>query len=291
MPVIGQRSDHGSHRRVARHGPKWACPSSPWSLVETGERVEAVVQDGSAAIPGSGNRAPYEVGDEVVLTRFTGPAADDSFAVIAEPWRLPLLGLVAAAFAAVVIVVGGLRGARSLVALALTLAVVVKLVVPLLLRGVDPILLAVGGGAARIGRHPPADGGARPRDALRPPRHLRRARPDCPARRGLHGRRRIHRAAGQRGDRLPHSAHRRPHRPAGNPAGGYRVRRARRARRRDRHPGCDRRAAAPGAAGSRAGRRHRPCHARRAERTSRRPSTRSCWPISAPACRCSCSSR
>jgi uncharacterized membrane protein len=44
-------------------------------------------------------------------------------------------------------VVGGLRGARALIALALTLAVVLKLVVPLLLRGFDPILLAVGGAA------------------------------------------------------------------------------------------------------------------------------------------------
>ena len=47
-------------------------------------------------------------------------------------------------FAVAVVVVGGLRGMRSLVALALTLTVVVKVVVPLLLRGVDPILLAVG---------------------------------------------------------------------------------------------------------------------------------------------------
>jgi len=59
-----------------------------------------------------------------------------------------MLALVAALFALAVLVVGGLRGARSLVALAFTLAVVVKLVVPLLLRGVDPILLAVGAGTA-----------------------------------------------------------------------------------------------------------------------------------------------
>jgi len=145
VPVIGQRSEHA--RIVESLGTDAAgLPLFAVEVVETGERLEAIVQDGSAAIPGSGNRAPYEVGDEVVLTRFTGPAAG-TFAVIAEPWRLPLLGLVAAAFAAAVIVIGGLRGARSIVALALTLAVVVKLVVPLLLRGFDPILLAVGGGA------------------------------------------------------------------------------------------------------------------------------------------------
>jgi uncharacterized membrane protein len=145
VPVIGQRSDHA--RIVESLGTDaTGLPLFVVELVEGGERVEAIVQDGSAVIPGSGNREPYEVGDEVVLTRFTGPAAGTS-AVISEPWRLPLLGLVAAAFAAAVIVIGGLRGARSLVALALTLAVVVKLVVPLLLRGFDPILLAVGGGA------------------------------------------------------------------------------------------------------------------------------------------------
>jgi uncharacterized membrane protein len=146
VPVVGQRSDHA--RIVESLGTDaTGLPLFAVEIVETGERLEAIVQDGSAAIPGSGNRQPYEVGDEVVLTRFTGPASEASFAVISEPWRLPVLGLVVAAFAAAVIVVGGLRGARSLVALALTLAVVVKLVVPLLLRGVDPILLAVGGGA------------------------------------------------------------------------------------------------------------------------------------------------
>jgi len=145
VPVIGQRSDHARITEALGTNPS-GLPLFAVELVETGERLEAIVQDGSAAIPGSGNREPYEVGDEVVLTRFTGPAAG-TFAVIAEPWRLPLLGLMAGAFAAAVVVIGGLRGARSLVALALTLAVVVKLVVPLLLRGVDPILLAVGGGA------------------------------------------------------------------------------------------------------------------------------------------------
>lgn len=113
---------------------------------DAGARLEAVVQSGTAAVPGSGSRSPYEVGDDVVVTRFTGPAG--GFAVLSEPWRVPLLGWIGLAFAVVVVVVGGLRGLRSLVALALTLAVVVKVVVPLLLRGVDPVLLAVGVGAA-----------------------------------------------------------------------------------------------------------------------------------------------
>jgi uncharacterized membrane protein len=114
-----------------------------------GDVAEAIVQDASGALPGSSTRARYAIGDEVIVTRFTGPAG--GFAVISEPWRIPLLGIVAGAFALVVLVIGGLRGARSLVALALTVAVVVKVVVPLLLRGYDPILLAVGiGGAVTV---------------------------------------------------------------------------------------------------------------------------------------------
>jgi len=149
IPVVGQRTDHG--RIVESLGvdqtglPLFAVEVSDGPA--PGERIEAVVQDGSTVVPGSSTREPYEVGDEVVVTSFSGPAAG-AFAVISEPWRLPLLGIVALVFSVAVIVVGGLRGMRSLVALALTMTVVVKVVVPLLLRGIDPILLAVGVGAA-----------------------------------------------------------------------------------------------------------------------------------------------
>lgn len=148
IPVVGQESLHGRVTQSLETDAS-GLPLFEVEILdgrEAGTRIEAAVQDGSAAVPGSSNRDPYVVGDEVVVTRFTGPAG--GFALITEPWRVPLLGIVAGIFAAFVVVIGGLRGMRSLVALALTLAVVVKLIVPLLLRGVDPILLAVGGGAA-----------------------------------------------------------------------------------------------------------------------------------------------
>jgi uncharacterized membrane protein len=145
VPVVGQES---LHARIAEELPPDASGLPRFAVVvvsgpAAGQRIEAAVQDASASIPGSVTREPYAVGDEVVVARYGGPAGGAAF--ITEPWRMPLLGIVAAVFAAVVLVVGGLRGARSLVALALTLAIVIKLVVPLLLRGVDPILLAVGG--------------------------------------------------------------------------------------------------------------------------------------------------
>ncbi len=145
IPVIGQRTDQAQIIE-ARGSDANGLPLFLVEIGETGERIEAIVQDGSAAVPGSSNRLPYQVGDEVAVTRFAGPAGGD-FAVIAEPWRLATLGVLALLFAIAVVIVGGLRGLRSLIALALTLAVVVKLVVPLLLRGVDPIALAVAGGA------------------------------------------------------------------------------------------------------------------------------------------------
>ncbi|MGZ8476015.1 MAG: hypothetical protein ACXWWQ_07350, partial [Candidatus Limnocylindria bacterium] len=130
VPVVGQQNEHG--RLVEELAPdQTGLPRFSVEMIDgpdAGGRVEAVVQDAAgAAIPGSGTRAPYAIGDEVVVTRFTGPAG--GFAVTSEPWRIPLLGIVAAIFAVLVVVVGGLRGARSLVALALTLAVVVKVVV------------------------------------------------------------------------------------------------------------------------------------------------------------------
>jgi uncharacterized membrane protein len=147
IPVVGETSLHG--RLIEGLEPDVSgAPRFRVEVVsgpEAGTVIDAIVQDGSDALPGSADRDPYRIGDEVVVTRFDGPAG--GFAVIAEPWRLPILGILALAFAAVVLVVGGVRGVRSLVALAFTLAVVGKLVIPLLLRGVDPILLAVAGGA------------------------------------------------------------------------------------------------------------------------------------------------
>jgi hypothetical protein len=106
IPVIGQESLHG--RIVESLGTDAA--GLPLFLVEVldgptaGERIEAAVQGAGAALPGSDDRAAYEVGDEVVVARYTGPAGGASF--IAEPWRVPTLWILAGVFAAVVLLVG-----------------------------------------------------------------------------------------------------------------------------------------------------------------------------------------
>ena len=174
-----------------------------------------------------GNRDPYAVGDDVVVTSFTGPAGG-AFTVITEPWRLPLIGIAVAMFAVAVVVVGGLRGMRSLVALALTLTVVVKVVVPLLLRGVDPILLAVGVAAGvTLVTLLLTEGWSRVTlaavlgtfAALALTAVLANAFTTAAEFTALQG---------NRGDRLPDPARRRPHRPQWDPPGGHDRRRARR---------------------------------------------------------------
>jgi len=83
----------------------------------------------------------YAVGDEVVVSLSREP--ESTFIAVSDRWRIPVIGAVLGLFALAVTVVGGWRGVRSLLALALTLGVVVKLVVPLLLAGWDPVFLAV----------------------------------------------------------------------------------------------------------------------------------------------------
>lgn len=108
---------------------------------QAGEEVVAVIQQPGMALPGA-EPPRYAAGDEVVVSVFGGAAG--GFVTVDEPWRIPLLAWLAAGFAAAVLLVGGLRGARSLVALAFTLLVVGKVLIPLLLAGWSPLPLAIG---------------------------------------------------------------------------------------------------------------------------------------------------
>lgn len=104
---------------------------------ETGEVVEGFLQGPS----GLEARPEFSVGDEVIVNISTDP--DAGFIAVNDRYRIPTLALLLGLFAAAVTVVGGWRGVRSLIALALTLAVVVKLVVPLILAGWDPAWVAI----------------------------------------------------------------------------------------------------------------------------------------------------
>ena len=102
-----------------------------------GQTLDAHLQgpSGQEALP------RYQVGDEVVVNVSLDPTAP--FVSVADLYRVPALALLVGLFALAVTVVGGWRGVRSLIALALTLAVIVKIVVPLILAGYEPAWVAV----------------------------------------------------------------------------------------------------------------------------------------------------
>jgi uncharacterized membrane protein len=90
----------------------------------------------------SASAADFAPGDEVVVT-FTDDREGAAFIGVSERWRLPALVLLVAAFAAVVVLIGGWQGARALLSLAFTI-VVVRILVPAILDGIPPVPLAVG---------------------------------------------------------------------------------------------------------------------------------------------------
>ncbi len=89
--------------------------------------------------------ADYKPGDEVVLTITQSAFDAEPYVAVADRWRILPLQLLVAVFAIAVIVVGGWRGARALVALGLTMAVILKIILPLILQGVPPLPMAVFG--------------------------------------------------------------------------------------------------------------------------------------------------
>jgi uncharacterized membrane protein len=104
----------------------------------TGDIIEGFVQGPN----GIEARPEFAVGDDVIVNISTDPQFH--FVAVNDRYRVPTLALLLGLFAAAVTVVGGWRGVRSLIALALTLAVVVKLVVPMILAGWNPAWVAIG---------------------------------------------------------------------------------------------------------------------------------------------------
>jgi uncharacterized membrane protein len=122
-------------------------PGTPDVRIEVLESVEDGPQRGDVVegfLQGPNGleaRPDFDVGDEVIVNVSTDPEA--GFVAVNDRYRVGTLALLLGLFAVAVTVVGGWRGVRSLIALALTLAVVVKLVVPLILAGWDPAPVAI----------------------------------------------------------------------------------------------------------------------------------------------------
>jgi uncharacterized membrane protein len=117
---------------------------APDTLVEIldgprqGERIGAYQQGPSGQL----DLPNYKPGDEVIVT-FTGDPNGPDFVAVSDRWRLPVLSVLVVVFALAIGLVGGLRGIRALVALLFTIALMLKVVIPLVLQGTPPIPLAV----------------------------------------------------------------------------------------------------------------------------------------------------
>jgi uncharacterized membrane protein len=103
-----------------------------------GQRTEAQVEGPSGQL----QLPDYQPGDEVIAAVDTDPDGNVTTAII-DRWRLPVLEFLVGGFAIVTIVVAGWRGIRALVSLALTLVLAIKLLIPLLLAGWNPVGLAI----------------------------------------------------------------------------------------------------------------------------------------------------
>jgi uncharacterized membrane protein len=89
----------------------------------------------------------FRVGDRVELAPTAGPDGDRQY-FITDFQRLPTLGLLLAIFVAAVLLIGRWHGLRSLVGLGLSLLIVVQFIVPAILAGQSPPLVALVGALA-----------------------------------------------------------------------------------------------------------------------------------------------
>jgi uncharacterized membrane protein len=132
------------HARVVELLPTSGQPGEPDARVlvldgpNAGAEMDAYLQG-----PSGQQEVPrYLVGDEVIVN-VSQQGEDEDFVAVADRYRVPPLALLLATFAVAVTLVGGWRGVRSLLALAMSLFVIIRVVVPLLLAGWDPVPLAV----------------------------------------------------------------------------------------------------------------------------------------------------
>jgi uncharacterized membrane protein len=129
----------------ARNDPSTGLPPVPIArvVVLDGDRAGQTLEAYLSGPGGSQSIAGYGPGDEVVVTVTDSADGSEPFIAVSDRWRIPWLALLGAFFALVVVAVGGWRGARALVALGLTIAVILKILLPLVIDGVAPLPLAV----------------------------------------------------------------------------------------------------------------------------------------------------
>ncbi len=93
---------------------------------------------------------PLASGDVFYLRHTTNELDGTNMYAVADLYRLPMLGLLAAVFFVLLFVFGGKQGVRGLLALAGSILLIVYLLIPGMLQGISPSLLATGVGGMII---------------------------------------------------------------------------------------------------------------------------------------------
>lgn len=91
---------------------------------------------------GAASQMVISKGDEVVLSKLTGPTGEAKYSVV-DKYRLDKLVYIAIGFFIITILVVGIKGLGSLLGLAISLAVIIKFIVPQILDGKDPLLVTI----------------------------------------------------------------------------------------------------------------------------------------------------
>jgi uncharacterized membrane protein len=147
----GPQVVHAWHGRItALLDPRRPDPSAPGGgflpdarvLLLEGPQAGTEVEAYRQGPGGQQDSDAYRAGEDVVVTATDNPDGAP-FVAIADRWRLPQLAVLAGLFVAAVVLVGGWRGLRALLGLALTIAILLRVLIPLLVAGVPPIPVAV----------------------------------------------------------------------------------------------------------------------------------------------------
>ncbi len=119
------------------------CPQAWVRLLDGPDQGSTALLD----LPGGVAPARFSEGDKVVVAASPGSDGTTTYA-FADRQRKPVLLLVALAFAIVVVALGRLRGLAALAGLAASLGVLLAFVLPAILMGHNPLVVAVVGSSA-----------------------------------------------------------------------------------------------------------------------------------------------
>ncbi len=84
----------------------------------------------------------YKTGDKVIVDHSTGPDGQDAFYIV-DYVRRTHLYLLVGLFALTILIIGRLKGLRSLLSLTVSFCVIIFFIVPLILNGYNPLLIGV----------------------------------------------------------------------------------------------------------------------------------------------------